>query len=366
MPLPPTAGEPAALAAGARQLAGAAEALRGVRGQLAGAASFVVVAGAWRGPASEAFLAGDQATRLGLQRAAGALDDTAGTIAELATRLDHAQATWDEARRLAASAGLELDRDGVVTPAAGALSASPAAAGLAARLAAAAVQDATAARAAAAARLDQVAAPTAPRGHGGSPAAGPAHPGGGSPGAGGGPHDGARGGGGGRGPLVAALEAGREAVTGTYHLLGGADARLRAAGRLATSSDDPSVRMAAARVLATAGRPLLDSRLAYILPPVGAVLDTAVGVADGDPLPRAIVRAVGGTVGAELGGRAGMAACGGPAAATQGVGLVACPVVTVVAGAAGAELGRRAAVRLYDEVVGPPEPEPERVRPASR
>jgi hypothetical protein len=365
MALPPTAGEPAALAAGARQLAGAAEALRGVRGQLAGAASFVVVAGAWRGPASEAFLAGDQATRLGLQRAAGALDDTAGTVAELAARLDHAQATWDEARRMAASAGLELDRDGAVAPAAGALSASPAAAGLAARLAAAAVQEATAARAAAAARLDQVAAPTAHRGHGGSPPAGPAHPGGGPPGAGG-PHGAARGGGHGRGPLVVALEAGREVVTGTYHLLAGADARLRAVGRLATSSDDPSVRMAAARVLATAGRPLLDSRLAYTLPPAGALLDTAVGVAEGEPLPRAIVRAVGGTVGAELGGRAGMAACGGPAVATQGVGLVACPVVAVAAGAAGAELGRRAAVRLYDEVVGPPEPEPERVRPASR
>jgi hypothetical protein len=46
--------------------------------------------------------------------------------------------------------------------------------------------------------------------------------------------------------------------------------------------------------------------------------------------------------------------CVGEAVATQGVGLVACPVITVVAGAAGAELGRRAAVRLYDEVVDPP------------
>jgi uncharacterized protein YukE len=342
------AGEPAALAAAARQLAAAADALRGVRGQLAGAVSFVVVAGAWRGPASEAFLAGDQAARLRLQRAAGALDDTAAALAELAARLDHAQATWEEGRRLAESAGLTLDRDGVVAPA-GALSASPAAAGLAARLAAAAVHEATAARAAAAARLDQVATPGADRA----------------------PHDGAAGGRGGghgprRGPLVEVLEAGRELVTGTYHLLGGADARLRAAGRLATSSDDPSVRMAAARVVATAGRPLLDSRLAYTLPPVGAVLDTAVGVADGDPLPRAIARAVGGTVGAELGGRAGMAACGGPAAATQGVGLVACPVITVVAGAAGAEIGRRAAVRLYDEVVGPPAPERVKPEPESR
>jgi hypothetical protein len=153
---------------------------------------------------------------------------------------------------------------------------------------------------------------------------------------------------------VEALETGRELVTGTYHLLGGADARLRAAARVAATSDEPSVRMAAARVVATGGRPLLDSRLAYTLPPVGFVLDTAVGVADGDPLPRAIARAVGGAVGAEVGGRVGMAACGGEAAATQGVGLVACPLITVVGGAVGAEVGRRAAVRLYDEVAGPP------------
>jgi hypothetical protein len=51
-----------------------------------------------------------------------------------------------------------------------------------------------------------------------------------------------------------------------------------------------------------------------------------------------------------------MAACGGEAAATQGAGLVVCPVVTVVTGAVGAEVGRRA-VRLYDEVVDPPEAE---------
>jgi hypothetical protein len=363
MPPMPIAGEPAALAAGARQLAAGADALRGVGGRLAGAASFVVVAGAWRGPASEAFLAGDQATRLGLQRAAGALAAAAAALAELAARLGHAQATWDEARRLAASAGLELGRDGAVAPA-GALSASPAAAGLAARLAADAAHEAAAARAAAAARLDQATGPA----QSGARPPGPGHGSHGSPG-----RDGAHPGGGhgrGRGPLVAALEAGREAVTGTYHLLGGADARLHAAGRLATSSDDPSVRMAAARVVATAGRPLLDSRLAYTLPLAGAVLDTAVGVADGDPLPRAIARAVGGTVGAELGGRAGMAACGGPAAATHGVGLVACPVIAVVAGAAGAEVGRRAAVRLYDDIVGPPAPPPEppagRVKPASR
>jgi hypothetical protein len=270
-------------------------------------------------------------------------------VAELAARLDHAQATWDEGQRLAAAAGLTLDQDGVVSPATGALGTSPAAAGLAARLAAAAVHEATAARAAAAARLDQAAAP------GPVPAR----------------REGARGGGGaghgwGRRLAVEALETGREVATGTYHLLGGADARLRAAGRVAAASDDPSARMAAIRVLATAGRPLLASQLAYGLPLLSSVLDLTAGVAEGEPLPRAIARAVGGTVGAELGGRVGMAVCGGEAAASQGVGLVACPVITVVAGAAGAEVGRRVAVRLYDEVAGPPEPKPEPLRPGPR
>jgi hypothetical protein len=335
-------GEPAALAAGARSLAAAADALRGVQGQLRGAVSFVVVAGAWRGPASEAFLVDDQATQLGLERGAGALGEAAGAVAELAARLDHAQATWDEGRRLAASAGFTLDQDGVVVPAAGALGGSPAAAGLAARLAATAVHEATAARRTAAARLDQVAAP--------------------------GPAPAPRGGdarhGWGRRLAVEALETGREVVTGTYHLLAGEDARLHAARRVAATSDDPAARMAAVRILATAGRPLLASRLAYTLPLVGSALDVAVGVADGEPLPRAVARAVGGAVGAELGGRVGMAMCGGEAAATQGVGLVACPVITVAAGAAGAEMGRHAAVRLYDKVAGPPEPEP--VRRGSR
>jgi hypothetical protein len=345
------AGEPAVLAAGARRLAAAGGALRGVRGQLGAAVSFVVVAGAWRGPASTAFLVDDEAMQLGLERAAGALGEAAAAVAELAARLDQAQATWDEGQRLAASAGLTLDQDGVVSPATGALSASPAAAGLAARLAAAAVHEATAARAAAAARLDQAATP------------GPVPS----------PREGARGDGGaghgwGRRLAVEALETGREVATGTYHLLGGADARLHAAGRVATASDDPSVRMAAIRALATAGRPLLASRLAYTLPLAGAALDLAAGIAEGEPLPRAIARSVGGTVGAELGGRVGMAACGGEAVATQGIGLVACPVLTVAAGAVGAELGRRVAVQLYDEVAGPPEPEPEPqpVRPEPR
>ena len=55
-----------------------------------------------------------------------------------------------------------------------------------------------------------------------------------------------------------ALEAGAEVATATHHLVAGAEARLEAAGRLATSADDPAVRAAAGRVAqsAAAGPPL--------------------------------------------------------------------------------------------------------------
>jgi hypothetical protein len=347
------AGEPAALGAGARALGASAEALRGVRDQLRGAVSFVVVAGAWRGPASEAFLVDDQAARLGLERAAGALGEAAGAVAELAARLDHAQATWDEAARLAASAGLTLGQDGAVAPVPAMLDADPAAAGLAARLAAAAIHEAAAARRAAAARLDRVPPPSpagrgagSPGGHGRAPGAG------GSRAHGGGERHGW-----GRRVVGEVLEAGHQVLTGAGHLLAGAEARLQAAGRVAAAGSDPSQRMAATRVVETAALAPLAGAAAVTLPLAGSALDLAAGLAEGEPLPRAVARAVGGAVGADLGSRVGMAACGGEAAATQGAGLVVCPVVTVVTGAVGAEVGRRAAVRLYDEVVDPPEAE---------
>jgi hypothetical protein len=390
------AGDPAVLGAGARTLVAAAEALRAVRGRVGGAGAPVVVAGAWRGPASEAFQVDDQAMRLGLERAAAALGQAAGAVAELAARLGHAQATWDEARRLAASAGLTLDRDGAVLPstatpttsgaaglpASGAaglaalLAASPAA-GLAVRMAAAAVDEAAAARRTAAGRLDQVPAPGAPpvtrgAGHGAGAGARGGAPGGGAGAngakdAGGDAKGGARGDGGEgtgwRRRTTEALETGREVATGVHHLLAGAGARLHAAGRTATAGADPAARMAATRVLETAGRLPLAGGAGLTLPLAGSALDLAAGLAEGEPLPRAVARTVGGAVGADLGARVGMAACGGQAAVTQGAGLAVCPVLTVVTGAVGAEVGRRAAVRLYDEVFEPPEAEPVNATP---
>jgi uncharacterized protein YukE len=356
------AGDPAALGAGARALGGAAQALRGVGDRLRGAASFVVVAGAWRGPASEAFLVDDQAARHALERAAGALDQAAGAVAELAARLGHAQATWDQAARLAAAAGLTLGQDGAA-PVPATLGLDPAAAGQAARLAAAAVDEAAAARRTAAARLDQLPQPAGGAGgHGRAVAVSPGARGGagghgGAGGPGGRQEDGA-GRSGWRRVAGEALEVGHQVVTGAGHLLAGAEARLQAAARVAVTGSDPSARMAATRVLETAALAPLAGAAAVTLPLAGSAVDLAAGLAEGEPLPRALARAVGGAVGADAGARVGMAACGGQAAATEGAGLVVCPAVTVVTGAVGAELGRRAAVRLYDELVGPPEPEP--------
>jgi hypothetical protein len=119
-PMSRPTGEPAALAVGARSMGGAAGALREVRGRLAGATSFEVVAGSWQGPASEAFLVDGAGLQTRLDRAAGTLDQAAGALSELAARLEHAQATWDQAQRLAAGAGVDLgSHSGAPSPAAG-------------------------------------------------------------------------------------------------------------------------------------------------------------------------------------------------------------------------------------------------------
>jgi hypothetical protein len=162
------------------------------------------------------------------------------------------------------------------------------------------------------------------------------------------------------------LEAGAELATATHHLVAGAEARVRAAVRLAGTADDPSVRTAAGRVALAAGRPLVDGRIHGALPLAAPMLDFTASVSHGEPLPRAFAGALGGAVGADLGSRAGLAACGGEAAATQGAGLVICPTLTVVGGALGAQAGKTAALHVYDKIAGPPEDQPGEARPGSR
>jgi uncharacterized protein YukE len=342
------AGEPGAVGAGARGMGAAAEALREARAGLRGATSFVVVAGAWRGPASQAFRIDGAGLLAHLDRAAGALDQAAGALAELAARLEHAQATWERARHLAAAAGAELDpQGGILSPSGGIDTIALPVAGQAVRLAAAADHEAAAARRTAAARLDHAATLVPARRASATPH-GPAHGGAGHEGDG---HPVRR-------AAARVLEAGTEVATATHHLAAGAEARVRAAGRLAATADDPAVRSAAARVVDTAGRPLLDGRVLRALPLIAPVLDFSAGLSEGQPLPRALAGAVGGAVGADIGGRVGLAVCGGQAAATQGVGVVICPALTAVGGAVGAHAGKEVALHLYDKLAGPPGPPP--------
>ena len=389
------AGEPAATAGGSRSLAGAAAALRDVRGRLRGATSFVVVAGAWKGAASEAFLVDGSRTQTGLDRAAQGLDQAAAALSDLAARLDHAQTTWDRAHRLAASVGVDLSRHvagmgapalrsawnprgGVLSPADAIDPAAMLVAGQAIRMAEAAEHEAAAARRVAAARLDQAATrvPAPPTYHGGVAGTG-GSPGrgdhAGQPPAGNGAREGANSHGEERhgGPLQRmvgrALEAGAEVATATHHLVAAAEARLQAAGRLAMTADDPAVRSAAARVAQGAAQPLMEGRMVGmvgVLPLVAPVMDFTAAVSHGEPLPRALAGAVGGAVGADLGGRLGMAACGGPAAVTQGAGLIVCPALAAAGGALGAHAGKTAALHLYDKVAGPPEAPPTPPDPA--
>jgi len=366
------AGEPGAVAGGSRAISSAAGALRDVGRRVAGTTSSVATAGVWTGPASEAFSADGAGSRVRLERAAASLDQAAAALAELAARLEHAQAGWDRARRLAAMAGIELDpaggtcapgsRSGVSSPAMAVDPAASLVAGEALGIAEAAGQDAAAARRVAAARLDEAAAAIGPPSGGArSPARAPGH---GAEAAHadqrGGPVEGA---------VNRALELGAEVATATHHLVSAAEARVAAAGRLAAAADDPAVRAAAGRVAEAAGRPMVDGRIIAALPLAAPVLELTAAVRNGEPLPRALAGALGSAVGADLGGRLGLAACGGEAAATQGAGLIVCPTFTAVGGVLGAQAGRAAFLHVYDELTGPsgPDPAPEvAVRPEPR
>ena len=367
-------------------MSGAAGALRDLARRQAGTTSAVAAAGVWKGPASEAFAADSAGSRAGLERAAASLDQAAAALAELAARLEHAQATWDRAQRLAAVVGVELNPAGGppapitgrhpgsgsgsapgsvagTSPRAGWSSGShvaspvtavdPAAslvAGQAFRIAEAAEEEAAAARRVAAARLDQAAAAIGPAAGGPGPASRPGH--------GAGSAHGERHAGPVERVVNRALEVGAEVATGTHHLVSAAEARLAAAGRLAAVADNPAVRAAAGKVAETAGRPMLDGRIVAALPLAAPVLDFTAAVRDGEPLPRALTGALGSAVGADLGGRLGLAACGGEAAATSGAGLIVCPTFTAVGGVLGAQAGRAAFLHVYDELTESPDPDP--------
>jgi hypothetical protein len=103
---------------------------------------------------------------------------------------------------------------------------------------------------------------------------------------------------------------------------------------------------------------MVDGRIIFALPLAAPVLDFTAAMRHGEPLPRALAGALGSAVGADLGGRLGLAACGGEAAATQGAGLIVCPTFTAVGGVLGAQAGRAAFLHVYDELTEPSDPDP--------
>jgi hypothetical protein len=374
-------GDPAALAAGARLLAGAAAELERVGRSLEDLGQRLSAAGAWSGRASGAARERVALVDAEVGHGAEALRQAAHGASRLAGELAAAQAAWDRAASLAASAGLVLDPGDP----AGLLPAPPPwgdprlpVAARAAEIARDAAERARLADRAAAARFTEAAA-TAARvvspdgaslaggGAAGAGVAGAAEAGAAAAGAAPPP----AGSGGaessrererpsllGRGLAVAdrigvAVGAGLEAV----------EARARALARLVSTGTEPAAGLAAARALATFERPALADTLMAFLPVGGPVITLAANLVEGqdrgEPLVRAVVRSLGASIGADAGQRIGIAVCGAGAVATEGVGGVLCPAIAVASTSVGASLGGTEAVRIFDALGPDPEPRPD-------
>ncbi|HZD38328.1 MAG TPA: hypothetical protein VE664_06780, partial [Actinomycetes bacterium] len=145
------------------------------------------------------------------------------------------------------------------------------------------------------------------------------------------------------------------------------EARAGALTRLVQSGREPAGALAAVRALAAFERSAFTDTLMAFLPLGGPVITLAANVAGGggdEPLPRALVRSLGESLGADAGQRVGMAVCGVESTATEGAGAVLCPALTIATTSVGASLGGAAAVRVYDEL--DPGPHPAAVPPGGR
>jgi hypothetical protein len=371
-------GDPAALVAGARLLAGAAAELERVGRGLEDLGQRLSAGGAWSGRASGAARERVALVDAEVGHGAEALRQAAHGASRLAGELAAAQAAWDRAASLAGSAGLVLDPGDP----AGLLPAPPPwgdprvpVAARAAEIARGAAEQARLADRSAAARFTEAAATAArvaspdgaPLAGGGAALAGAGAAGAGAAGAA--PPPTGSGGPGssrererpsllGRGLAVAdrigvAVGAGLEAV----------EARARALGRLVSTGTEPAAGLAAARALATFERPALADTLMAFLPVGGPVITLAANLVEGqdrgEPLVRAVVRSLGASIGADAGQRIGIAVCGAGAAATDGVGGVLCPAIAVASTSVGASLGGTEAVRIFDALGPDLEPRPD-------
>jgi hypothetical protein len=355
-------GEPARLAAGARTLAAVAWALDGAAAALRRATGDL--AGGWRGPAATAFAAASTRLQEDLRRTTVALQRAGGGAGQLAARLDAAQALWEQARALAARSGVPFGDAGPwraqLPPTAAQAAASArvaelagAAAGTAAdadRAAAAcfvaATVQATPRAVSDAARALLGSLPGAPRSA--PPAEAAPLPLPAAPAAVPHPPAGRRAARGAHRPLPwAALAWAALAVRTVGRVASTAGARTDALQRALETSDDPAVRTGAASALGA-----VDIGWLRVLPTVGPLLGTVQGVAGGEPLPRAAVRALAGAAGGDAGQRLGLAACGAETLASEGAGALLCPALALAGGVAGETLGEQLAGAAYDRITG--------------
>jgi len=341
-------GNPDEVAAGARTFAAAADEVSGAATQLGRLAAGLVTAGTWQGAGGSGFLDRSGLLRDTLERVAGAIRLAASGLAELAARLAHAQATWDQARTLAASAALPFEPGA----AAGVAAAPPAPADaiLAARVTAllqdAEEQAAVADRTAAACLAEATAIV-------GGVEAGPGTGTAIAPGTQLVPRSGAGAGADARSALATGLRVASAAVTGLGATLAAARAHAVALAGTVTRDLDETAQLALAKTLeGPAAGPLAAS-----VSVLGPVVGLSVGIASRQAPLRVAVQVMGETIGAGIGEAAALAGCGAAAIATDGAGLLLCPAATAAAEAGGGALGAAAATRVFDALEPPPEPE---------
>jgi hypothetical protein len=332
-------GDPVVLAGVGRALAAAADELERLGRQAAAAARALVIGGGWSGPASRAYLTRDGSLEARVRIAAAALRSTGEGLATLSGALAGAQATWDRARALAASAGLMLDPAAPPGPLAPLLASTDPRVTVAARVSEllheAGEQAGAADRAAAAGFSEAARTAALARSDGDAPGGGPG-----------------RRGGEGSSLLTRVLGLADRVGVALGAGLGAIEARAEALRRLVRSGGEPGAALGAARALAAFERSAVPPAAVAILPVGGPALtlfaNLVEGERSGEPVLRTLVRSLGQSLGADVGQRLGMATCGVDTVATSGAGAVLCPAITVAASSIGAGLGGSAAVRIYD------------------
>ena len=375
-------GDPDALAAAARTLVTAAAEVVRLAGEARGPGGDLARPGGpggdfaglhgWQGQASTAYRERERLVDAGIGQAADALRQAGAGLSELSAGLAGAQALWDHAGSLAASAGLALDPGAPDGPLAlPLLSVDPRAATAArvAEIARDATERAVAADRAAAARLAEAAVAADRAGAAIGTAGGRAGATAGMAGGAGAQRDGRRGEAEDSSLLARGLAVVDRIGVAVGAGLAAIEARAEALTRLVRSGSEPAASLAAVRALAALERTAFADTLVTFLPLGGPAVTLAanlVGAGGDEPLARALVRSLGESLGADVGQRVGMVACGAETFASEGAGAILCPAAAIATASLGARLGGAAAVFVYDELGAEPSSHPTSAAAGSR